>query len=205
MLQHINTIIFDLGGVLMDLDKQACIDAFKELGYENIEKLLGAYSQQGEFLELEEGKIGIDQFHKAVRHAIGKAVSDEDIDSAFCKFLINVPTYKLDMLLKLKKRYQVFMLSNTNPIMFDSKIPEIFSKQGLTINDYFDRFYLSYKMGMTKPNPEIFRQMIEESGIVPEDTLFLDDSRSNVDAAALFGFKTYMAAPNENFNHIFGL
>lgn len=202
-MKGIKTVIFDLGGVLMDLDKQACIDAFRKLGYEHVEELLDAYSQKGAFLQLEAGQISVDKFHDEVRRAIGKPVTDKQIDDAFLKFLVDIPDYKLDMLLDLKKEYQVFMLSNTNPIMMDWMKNHSFRKQGLTIEDYFDRLFLSYEMGVTKPHEEIYRKVIEDSGINPAEALFIDDSEKNVAAARSLGFHTYQAAPQEDYRAIF--
>ena len=97
------------------------------------------------------------------------------------------------------------MLSNTNPIMFESRIPELFRIQGLNIPDYFDKLYLSYQLGVTKPSPKIFEKIIADSGILPQETLFLDDSQKNIDAARKFGFQTYLVAPRKDFSFIFGL
>lgn len=203
MIQNVKTIIFDLGGVLLDLKKQACIDAFVALGYHNVRELLGEYAQKGVFLQLEEGLISAPEFRDIVRQNIGKPVSDADIDHALNQFLVDVPDYKLSMLLELRKKYQVFMLSNTNEIMFEGDIKKIFRKQGLEITDYFDRFFLSYEMKVAKPKPLIFENLIAESGINPVETLFLDDSQANLDAASKFGFKTYLARPKEDFRSIF--
>lgn len=202
-MQNIKTVIFDLGGVLMDLDKQACIDAFRKLGYERVEELLGAYSQKGAFLQLEAGRISTDEFHRQVREAIGKPVTDRQIDEAFIKFLVDIPDYKLDMLLELKKNYRLFVLSNTNPIMMGWMKENTFRKQGLTVDDYFDQLFLSYEMGVTKPHKEIYEQLIRDSGINPEEALFIDDSQENLNAASPFGFRTYLAAPHEDYRAIF--
>ena len=92
------------------------------------------------------------------------------------------------------------MLSNTNKVMFESKIPELFKIEGLTIEDYFDDFFLSYKMGMSKPSPEIFIKVAEELGIEPNEALFIDDSQVNVDAAAKLGFQTMCVEPYTDFS-----
>ena len=92
------------------------------------------------------------------------------------------------------------MLSNTNKVMFESKIPELFKIEGLTIEDYFDDFFLSYKMGMSKPSPEIFIKVAEELGIEPNEALFIDDSQVNVYAAAKLGFQTMCVEPYTDFS-----
>lgn len=205
MMKDIKTVIFDLGGVLMDLNKQRCIDAFVRLGFTDIEEYLGEYEQKGMFMELEDGTISADEFHDKIRNHIGKPVTDQQIDDAFNLFLVGIPDYKLTMLLQLRKKYRVFMLSNTNPVMFEGRIPEVFRTQGLDISDYFDKFYLSYQLGATKPNPVVFEKIISDAGIQPNETLFLDDSRRNTDAAEALGFRTYLTAPREDFSSIFEL
>lgn len=203
MINGIKTIMFDMGGVLIDLNKQACINAYKALGYDNVEELIGSYSQEGAFLQLESGQISVEKFRELIRNEIKKPVTDKQIDDAFIAFLVDMPGYTLDMLLQLRKRFQVFMLSNTNSIIMNYVRKNIFNRQGLTIDDYFDRLFLSYEMKVVKPNPLIFEKIIAESGINPVETLFLDDSKTNTEAAEKLGFKTFVVTQGEDFRHIF--
>ncbi len=203
MTTGIKNILFDLGGVLVDLNKQACVDAFKAIGYPQAESMLSNYVQSGIFLELEEGHIAPEAFYQAIMAEA--PVTHEQIDEAFFKFLEGIPQYKMEMLLELKKKYKMLMLSNTNHIMFSWLREAYFGVNGHTIDDYFDELFLSYEMGVAKPNPEIFKILIEKHGIVPSETLFLDDGIKNIEAAAELGFKTYFVEPHEDFRHIFGL
>ncbi len=203
MTTGIKNILFDLGGVLVDLNKQACVDAFKAIGYPQAESMLSNYVQSGIFLELEEGHITPEAFYKAIMAEA--PVTKEQIDDAFFKFLEGIPQYKMEMLVELKKKYNILMLSNTNHIMFSWLREAYFGVDGHTIDDYFDELFLSYEMGVAKPNPEIFKILIEKHGIVPSETLFLDDGIKNIEAAAELGFKTYFVEPHEDFRHIFGL
>lgn len=205
MVQGIKNIIFDLGGVLMDLDKQACIDAFKRLGYDDIEQLLGNYSQKGTFMELEKGSITPEEFRNRIRREIGRAVTDRQIDDAFCAFLVDIPDYKLDMLQELKKNYRVLMLSNTNAIMMEVMKEGVFRKQGLDVYAYFDQLYLSYQMGVTKPDRKIYDLLIADSRICPEETLFFDDSQVNIEMGSSVGFRTHLTEPHEDFRALLGM
>lgn len=200
MTREYTTIIFDLGGVIINLKKQNCIDAFKALGYDSVDKMLSEYRQDGEFLALEEGRVSPEEWRNIVRRSISSPVTDEQIDAAFNAFLVDIPVEKLRMLRALKTKYRIAMLSNTNKVMFESKIPELFKIEGLTIEDYFDDFFLSYKMGMSKPSPEIFIKVAEELGIEPNEALFIDDSQANVDAAAKLGFQTMCVEPYADFS-----
>lgn len=202
MMRGIKNIIFDLGGVLMDLDKQACIDAFKKLGYQGIEDLLGSYAQKGTFLELEKGLITPDEFRRRMRKEVGKPLTDPQIDDAFCTFLVDIPNYKLDMLRRLKSKYRILMLSNTNSIMMEVMLDGVFRKQGLDVYAYFDKLYLSYQMGEAKPDAKIYEMLIADSGIQPDETFFLDDSAANIAVGGAFGFKTHLTAPHEDFRQL---
>lgn len=199
----IKTIIFDLGGVLYDLDRQRCVDALQRAGFDNVDQMLTNYKQTGVFQQLEDGVIAADRFYEEIRQITGKDISDEAIKNAWDAFLVEIPDYKLEMVLNLRKRFQIFMLSNTNEIHFGDAIPRAFEKDGRSIHDYFDRLYLSYKMNVSKPNPSIFHQLISDSGIDPAETLFIDDSPENIRVADEIGFNTYLAKPKENFSHIF--
>ncbi len=203
-MNNIKTIIFDLGGVLIDLDRNACVHAFEQLGVLDADKYLSAYIQQGIFLELEEGKLSEQEFCDEFRKlSTNKNITNDQIRDGWCKFLIDIPDYKLDMLLELRKKYQVFMLSNTNCMVSGYYTNTIFTKQGCTIDDYFDRRYLSYEIGSVKPGHHIFKHLIADSGINPQEALFLDDGEKNIIAAKELGFQTYLVAPQEDFRHLF--
>ncbi|MGL5227089.1 MAG: HAD family hydrolase [Bacteroidales bacterium] len=202
-LAGIKNIVFDLGGVLINLNKQRCIDAYKALGYEHAENLLGNYRQEGLFLLLEEGKISPEEFRNEIRKEIKQEVTDKQLDHALMQFLLDLPAYKLELLRRLKKDYNVYMLSNTNKIMFDHIVPHYFGQNGTNINDYFDGLFLSFEMGVAKPDKKIFEMMIEQGQLIPEETLFIDDSSLNTDAASDLGFYVYTAEPEEDFTFLF--
>ncbi len=203
MNNQIKTIIFDLGGVLYDLDRERCVAALENLGLKDVDSLLSNYKQSGVFQQLEEGSISAETFYSEIRSLIGTKVPDEAIKAAWDSFLVAIPDYKLEMVAALKERFQIFMLSNTNEIHFNSEIPNAFLKNGKTIDDYFDTLYLSYKMKASKPHKKIFELMVEDSGIVPSECFFIDDSPENIRVAAEMGFNTYLAKPYEDFTHLF--
>lgn len=195
----IKNLLFDLGGVIMDIEKERCVAAFEELGLRDARSYFGDFSQQGPFMRLEQGTISPDEFHAALRTGLPEGVSNEDIDRAFCKFLIGIPAHRLDELRRLRRSYRVYMLSNTNPIMWKSKIRDDFGQQGLTREDYFDGIVTSFEAKALKPDRAIFDYACRKLGIRPEETLFIDDSQANLDAAAALGFRTALAAPHTEF------
>lgn len=199
----IKNLLFDLGGVIMDLDRDRCVRAFERLGMKDADDFLGVYGQKGAFLALESGKIDADEFHRQVRPMIDRPeVSDEEIDNAFNEFLVGIPVARLEALRALRKDYKIYLLSNTNPIMINSRIAEEFRKEGFEMADYFDGIFTSYEAGCCKPGKEIFDYTEREGHIKPDETLFFDDSQANVDAARSYGFNAVLVKPGDEFKNI---
>lgn len=198
----IKNLLFDLGGVIMDIRKENCIAAFKRIGLKDADAYFGEYSQQGPFLALERGDMSVEQFHNEMRRALPEGTSDEAIDRAFMQFLIGIPTHRLASLRSLRNDYKVYLLSNTNPIMWDAYIRTEFEKEGLKREDYFDGMVTSFAANSLKPEAKIFEYTATSLNIVPEETLFFDDSQTNLDAAAKLGFKTALVAPGTEFTSI---
>ncbi|MCM1092511.1 MAG: HAD family phosphatase [Lachnospiraceae bacterium] len=195
----IKNLLFDLGGVIMDIRRENCEEAFRALGMADIGDFLGDYGQTGPFAALEEGAIGESEFRDEVRRHIPHAVTDAEIDSAFNAFLVGIPVKRLEKLRELREKYGIYLLSNTNPIMWDSKIAEEFRKEGKEREDYFDGMVTSFEAKCYKPDRRIFDYVVEHLGIKPEETLFFDDSQANVDAASALGFNACHVAPGTEF------
>lgn len=202
MKNKIKNLLFDLGGVIMDIKRENCVAAFEAMGMSGANDLLGEYSQKGAFLELEEGRITPAEFRTEIRRHISGIVDDCDIDAAFCKFLLGIPPHRLNALDKLRKKYKIYLLSNTNPIMIESDIKRHFRVCGKEMADYFDGMVLSYKAKAIKPDPAIFEYAINHLCIEPGETVFFDDSRRNLDASEAFGFKTALVEPGMEFMDI---
>lgn len=203
-MKSIKTIVFDLGGVLIDLNVEKASEKFWQFGYPRDEMPVDPYKQSGPFLKLEEGLIEPQEYYDFVNSKLPRPVSAETINSALYDFVLGIPDYKLTMLSELRGQgYQIFMLSNTNVIMFEYMRDNKFTAQGLTVDDYFDKLYLSYRMKCAKPHDVIFEKMIADSGILPSQTLFIDDAKANIETAAKLGFETYLAGEKEDYRHIF--
>ena len=202
---NISTLIFDLGGVIVDLDLAKCIQNFKELGLENIEQYLSNFGQKDFFMQFEKGQIGIPAFRNEIRKLAGIELSDAQIDKAWCSFLTQIPVEKLHLLSELKKKYRLLLLSNTNPLHIETAVAAEFSKTGKTMQDFFDKCYLSYEMGMVKPDVEIFEALLTDAQVKAEECLFLDDGKKNIDTAAALGIQTYWVKPDENLNFLLNI
>jgi putative hydrolase of the HAD superfamily len=205
-LDGIKNIFFDLGGVLINLDRERCVNEFQKLGLQEIDEQIGHSFKSGLFLRLEEGTITPDGFRNEIRRMTDRQLTDNEIDSAWNSFLVDIPYSKLELLLKLRKHYRVFMLSNTNKIHFDYMKSNAFSANaGFSIDDYFEKCYLSYELHLSKPDKEIFEAIIEDSEILPQESLFLDDNRQNIECARELGFCTYFVTENEDFTGKFSI
>lgn len=187
----IKNLIFDLGGVLVSLDRERCLNNFSsQLGFDNFGEFLNPYAQKGFFAKFENGDISSGQFRNEVRERCTKEnVTDQMIDSALLSFLTHVDPYKVKMLLDLKQKYNLLLLSNVNPIAWGRCCELFLEAHGVDIEDVFDKLYLSYEMGSSKPGNEIFEKLISDSGIIPEETLFIDDAAANIEKGKEFGLQ----------------
>lgn len=202
-LNGIKNLLFDFGGVIVGINKQNAIERFRELGILDIENYLGEFRQKGIFLDIEEGKITREEFYIEFRKLTNKIVSDKDIDSGWLAFLTEVAPYKLDLLRELRKQFNIYLLSNTNPIIMEWAHSDQFSERDEILSDFFDKMFLSYQIGYTKPEEESFRTVIKDTGLNPSETLFLDDGQSNLDIAQKLGFKTCLVNQDTDLRDIF--
>lgn len=201
----IKNIIFDLGGVIIPLNRIACLRAFDDVvGYKDFGDVLSNYRQMGFFEKFENGEISSDQFRDIVRMNSSKTkdgksrvISDREIDDSLNKFLCDIPQDRIDTLLYCRKRYRIFLLSNTNPICME-RVPELFKEKGYDIKEIFEKLFLSYQMKLAKPSPDIFLDVLKQTGIRADETLFIDDSPANVESAGKLGFSTILFNPKED-------
>jgi len=198
----VNTLIFDLGGVIYNIDINLGISNFKKLGFKEADQFVGTYAHHDFFVRWETGKISIAEFRDEIRKRSNQKITDEEIDYAWGAVLKDIPKERIDLLLQLRKKYRLFLLSNTNPYHTEICTKNELAKYGLSLNALFDRCFLSYQMGIAKPNPEIFLKLLQCSGIKAEECLFLDDGQKNIDTAAQLGFHTYLVKQGENLDFL---
>ncbi len=201
-LNNISTLIFDFGGVIINLDLPLCIRNLKAIGAHDAEKYLSNFGQAGFFLQWEKGEIDLPQFRNEIRKISVGNPSNEAIDAAWCSFLQDIPESRIKLLLELKKKYRLLLLSNSNPLHIDVSAKNEFGKFGLSLNDIFEHCFISYQMGMTKPDPAIFQTVLEESGVKACECLFLDDGTKNVDIARSIGIPSYLVKQGENLDFL---
>ncbi len=196
----IKNLLIDLGGVLIDADLELAMSRFKSLGMENISEYLNLYRQNGLFLGVEDGSLDRAAFNDAFRKAVGRdTVTDEQIDAAWLSIVKGVNVEKLRWMTSHRSVYKFYLLSNINPYVFEWAQTDRFSKLGKPIGEYFDKMFASYKIGMTKPSEEIFKYVMRNAPLLPEETLFIDDGDRNVLMASSLGFHVYQPYNGENW------
>jgi glucose-1-phosphatase len=185
-LKPIRNIIFDLGGVLLDLNFNKTMEAFKKLGWEE-QNLEAAIHTSAIFLGFEVGKCSPQQFRDNIRPALTSSNNDGQIDDAWNAMLLGIPDDRINYLKRLNKEYQLYLLSNTNEIHVNYHNSMFLEKHRYPFQDLFIRAFYSFEMGLRKPDTAIFEQVMEETGIKPEETLFIDDLPQNTIAARYLG------------------
>lgn len=201
----LTTLIFDFGGVIINLDLPLCIRKLKETGATDVEKYLSNFGQSGFFLQWEKGEIGIREFRDAIRAISSGNPSDEAIDAAWMAFLQDIPAEKISLLRQLRSRFRILMLSNTNPLHIEQSARIAFEANGTSMNELFDKCYLSYEIGLTKPGREIFEYLLNDAGVQPGECLFIDDGPKNIDIATSMGFRTRLVQQGESLDFLLEL
>jgi putative hydrolase of the HAD superfamily len=184
----IDTIIFDFGGVLINIDYHLPPKAFKALGVEDFDRMYSKAGQSGLFDALEKGTISETHFYDEIRKISEKPLTDEAIKNAWNSILLDLPFRRLEMLAMLRKRYRVYLLSNTNIIHINAIQDSLSRSYGIDrLDSYFDKIFLSYEIGMRKPDVEIFKHVISTEGLQADKTLFIEDSPQHIEGAMKAG------------------
>lgn len=202
-MNGIKNIIFDLGGVLLDIDYNKTISAFKDLGIENFEEMFSQLHSNALFEKLETGHISEEYFYKTIKKVIPGPVSNEILDKAWNAMILGFPKEKLEFLTGISDRYKIFLLSNTNSIHL-KYFRKIFTKDTgkLTLDSYFSKTWYSHLIGLRKPYKEIYEFVLHDAHLIAEETLFIDDTAANIDTALQSGLKTHLLLPQESIEQL---
>lgn len=191
MIKGIKHIIFDLGGVLINIDYTLTERAFREAGIDNFNELFSQLQQSSLFDKLEIGAITRAEFVKVMQETAKTPVTEAQIINAWNAMLLDFPVRRLQILQQLHLYYDLFLLSNTNEIHEEAFNEILFRAHGMpNIGVFFDKVYLSHRVGLRKPMKEIFRRVLDDNGLKAEDTLFIDDSPQHIAAAKELGIQT---------------
>lgn len=189
----IKNIIFDLGGVILNINYSLLTEAFSKIGLPHFEAHFSQQQQRSLFDLFEKGLISSRDFRNKLKEHCKLGITDADIDAAWNSMLLDLPKERLEFLIKIKKNYRTFLLSNTNEIhilFIYNYLKETFNISDL--NEYFEKVYLSYEVQMRKPDAEIFELVIDQNGLLKEETLFIDDSAQHIERAKSIGIQTIL-------------
>lgn len=189
-----------MGGVLIDLDIEGCKEAFKrDLGYQNIDNIIDPYHQKGIWGEMESGSISADEFRSIILKDSRPGSVAEDVDRAASKILRGISPYKAELLKRMSGSYDLYMLSNNNPICLHYSALML-AEAGVPLESTFIKCFMSFQMKALKPSQAFYKRVMEEIGCPAENMLFIDDSQTNVDGALAAGLPAVFYKPGSDLS-----
>ncbi len=191
----VRNIIFDLGGVILNINTRLTLEALKRLGWQDASEEEIISEIKDVFLDLERGLISAPHFRGHLRRLTGSGSDDEDIDKAWTAMILDIPSDRVKYLEKLRSHYRLFLLSNTNEIHMVKFHREFEQNYGYPFYTLFERIHYSHEMKKRKPDTAIFLQVLEENSLVPAESLFIDDMEDNVKSAESVGMKGLYIQP----------
>jgi putative hydrolase of the HAD superfamily len=202
-MKGIQNVIFDLGGVIINLDTNRTIREFNKISQIPFQDIYTQAKQDEIFTLLDKGKISTSDFIKEVKRQIRYDGPDKDILLAWNAMLLDVPEERLDLLVEMKHNYNTFLLSNTCEPHIHAFEKELHDEHGIrNFDDYFDKVYYSCRIGMRKPDKEIFEFVLSQNNLKPEETVFIDDSPQHVKGAGECGINAFLLQKNMSVNDL---
>ncbi len=200
-------LIFDLGGVVINIDPALAFRALQHLAPASVSVTDKLLEHSELFLDYEKGLIDDPAFRQGVRELIQRSdIADDIINAAWCSMLLDIPPERLQLLERLKSQYRTFVLSNTNQIhvnAFNTMVAAVTGQPSL--DHLFEKVYFSHHLRMRKPEAQIYRHVLEEQGLAPSETLFLDDRADNLAAAEAEGIRTQLVTKARGIIEIFAV
>ena len=201
-MQHIKNIIFDLGGVILNIDFKKTEEAFRQLGLDNFSDHISQFHITDFFRQYETGKIDDDAFVAGIANLMEKPAESKRIIEAWNALLLDFPPERIELLKRLKKKYRLFLLSNTNSIHLKEFNQRLHDQYGVYLEDLFEKTYYSHTAKLRKPEGAIYEMVLNENKLVPEETLFVDDTAANFPEAERLGIKIHHLKPGTSITGI---
>lgn len=195
-MSSVKNILFDLGGIFLDINYRLTEKAFIDLGISDFDQRFNQQFSNTLFEELETGKIEPEIFYNRFRQETGAELSNESIEKAWNALLLDFPAERLEWLEEMGKKYPVYLYSNTNIIHYQCFM-KIFEQkfEGRNFNNYFRTAYYSHELGLRKPYPSSYTRIMELENLDPAETLFIDDTLKNITGAKEAGLQTLWLQP----------
>ena len=204
MSAKIKNIIFDLGGVILDIDENLVYTELEKMGISTSE-----LARSKEFMDImskfDTGIYTAPTFRKKTKALLGlEKMTDQKFDAIWNSMLLDIPRERIEAIEKVKKHYKIFLMSNTNVIHYDLYVRDLQLRFGYNeFDELFNKSYFSFAEHLEKPDPRFFELILDHEGILPEETLFIDDSKKNIEAAQALGIRTYHISREELVRNLF--
>ncbi len=199
----VKNIIFDLGGVLLDIDPAKTNAAFEKLGIANFKNNYSLHKADSLFDDLETGKASELDFYNGIRNIDNNDLSNRDIEAAWNALLLDFRVESLSWIKQNASKYNFFLLSNTNGIHQKAFYNHFTQQTGqLNFDAYFTKAYYSHQIGLRKPNAAIYNFLLADAGIKAEESIFIDDLLKNIEAAAAAGLQTHHLLPHQRIENL---
>lgn len=203
-MYQMKNIIFDLGGVILDIDFKVTQHEFEKLGMNNIENIFTQFNQVHFFDQYDRGEISDAGFIANVKKLLPEGITDQQVTDAWNAMLYDLPDDRFRLMQRIASNYRIFLMSNTNGIHFaeyQDRIQKQYTIPGL--DSLFEKAYYSFKDGMRKPEERYFNRILEENGLRKEETVFIDDTINNTKASKSYGIKGILLSPPLTLNDVF--
>ena len=204
MSAKIKNIIFDLGGVILDIDENIVYQELEKLGIP-----VSQLTHSKEFVDImskfDRGIYTAPTFRKKLKALIGQEkMTDQKFDSIWNSMLLDIPRERIEAIEKIKKHYKIFLMSNTNEIHYDLYVRDLQLRFGYReFDELFNKSYFSFDIHLEKPDPRFFELILDHEQLLAEETLFIDDTATNIKAAKALGIKTYHIQRDELVRNLF--
>lgn len=197
-MAEIKNIIFDLGGVIINLDIPKTISEFNKISAQPFESIYTQLQQSPIFDLFDKGQIKEADFYNELKKYLKPHISEYEILNAWNAMLLDFPKHRLELLSQLKNNYRIFLLSNTNETHINQFEADLFQQHGYkNLEPFFERVYYSCRMGMRKPDTEIFETVLRENKLNSSETVFIDDSPQHIQGAIKIGITSYLLYKNK--------
>jgi putative hydrolase of the HAD superfamily len=201
-MQQIKNIIFDLGGVILNINFKKTEEAFRQLGLDNFSDHISQFHITDFFREYEVGKIDDETFVAGIAKLMDEPATDSQIIAAWNALLLDFPPERVELLKRLRKKYRLFLLSNTNSIHLKEFNQRLHDQYGVYLEDLFEKTYYSHTAKLRKPEAAIYEMVLNENNLIGEETLFVDDTAANFPEAEKLGIKIHHLKPGTSITGI---
>ena len=204
MSAKIKNIIFDLGGVVLDIDENIVYKELEKLGI-NVSELPHSKDFTEIMSRFDTGIYTAPTFRKKMKALLGlEKMTDEKFDSIWNAMLLDIPHERIEAIEQIRKHYKIFLMSNTNEIHYDLYVRDLQLRFGYNeFDELFNKSYFSFAEHLEKPDPRFFELILDHEHLLPEETLFIDDTAANIKVAKSLGIKTYHIRRDELVRNLF--